>query len=214
MLNIILSIKTPWYRHRLLKSSSYYLEYKVNCLNYVHHRFVSGLENVGADTVSIVNLNGEDIGQILIPSSESEYTEQVPQLSVTDTNTQNIDTSQQISADSVKLFQSLQQGHVMVSSSNLNNDSAMNIQLVSMKQDLNQLGSEIVTNSELVNQVQDQVEAVDVTAGQLLDIPGQIISAANEGQIALVVTPDGNTYHLKVNSDDNILSLENNDQDM
>ncbi|KAL4222566.1 hypothetical protein ACF0H5_018605 [Mactra antiquata] len=170
--------------------------------------YIEGLENVDAGHVSVINLHGEDIGKILINSSEpSEYLEHVPQLS-TDSTSQNIDTNQSINTvENVKLLQSLQSGHVIVSSSNINDNASINIQQTAMKQELSQSGGENDLNSELVNQSLE-TETVSVPSVQLLDINGQLITDASDGQIVEVVSHDGNTYHLKVNNSGNILSLE------
>ena len=179
---------------------------------------VSGLETVPQDTINIVSIQGDDIGQILTSSSEPIYTEHVPQLSRSVEDPQNTGIAQDLISENDKIYPNLSSGQgLQIISENQSTDlpsvrAQYNMPVETYKLGLDQenSGTESSTTDQIIYQANSELqvlnyETVDV---QYITNQGQVIEGEDDGRYVQFVAPNGQTYRIKVDRTSNVLSFE------
>ncbi|XP_045168921.2 zinc finger protein 236-like [Mercenaria mercenaria] len=174
--------------------------------------YIQGLENVGSDTINIVSIQGDDIGQILTSSSEPNYTEHVPQLSTPVEDSQGTSIVQDLISDNVKIYPNLtsDQGLQIISDSQSQDLPAVrtqyNLPVETFKLALDQSNSGTNTNDQIINEANPDLEVLNYETVDIQYIAdqGQVTEGETEGQYVQFVAPNGQTYRINAN----ILSLK------
>jgi hypothetical protein len=176
------------------------------------------LENVGQDTINIVSIQGDDIGQILTSSSEPIYAEHVPQLSSTVEDSQNTGMVQDLISENDKIYSNLtsDQGLQIISDSqsadipSVRTQYTIPVETYKLALVQENSGAESSTTNQIMNQANPQLEVLNYEAVDIHYVAdqGQIIQGENDGYYVQFVAPNGQTYRVKVDRASSALCLE------